>query len=273
MRTIVVTGATSGMGEATAARLRAAGCRVIGVSRSSDDVKADLSVPEDRKRAVAEILEMTGGKIDAYVANAGISRSSGNERKVMALNYFGAIEPVLDLREALARGTSPAVVLVTSWAMLRTFVNAEALEACLAHDEQRALHLVETDPAASGPPSGRPAYATAKAALARKGRELCWQPEWAEAGITINQVCPGLTVTPLVAPEMAMPGGAERMLRASPSPTGRLAQADDMADVISFFAEGRGRYVSGLVIFVDGGLEAKRRPDLPLELLPDDKWT
>jgi NAD(P)-dependent dehydrogenase (short-subunit alcohol dehydrogenase family) len=273
MRTVVVTGAATGIGAATRERLEKAGCRVIGVGVADCEVNVDLSVPEGRQRAVAEVLDRSGGVIDGYVASAGLSRNSGDERKVLAVNFFGCFEPLLGLREALAKSDAPAAVLVSSWGMLRPWAIPEAIDACLAMDEARALDIVGGSALAGAEFHLRPAHATSKAAMGRMARHLCWQPEWAGEGITINVIAPSVTRTPMTEVDFAMPGGTERLLKASPSPMNRIATPDEMADMICFFAEGRGRYVSGQVIFVDAGLDARRRPDDPILPLPLERWT
>jgi NAD(P)-dependent dehydrogenase (short-subunit alcohol dehydrogenase family) len=273
MRTVVVTGAATGIGAATRERLVEAGCRVIGVGIADCDINVDLSVPAGRQRAVAEVLDRTGGKLDGYVASAGLSRNSGDERKVLAVNFFGAFEPLLGLREALAKGDAPAAVFVSSWGMLRPWAIPEAIDACLALDEARALDLVGESALAKAEFHLRPAYATSKAAMGRMIRNLCWQPEWAGAGITINLIAPSVTRTPMTEVDFAMPGGEERLLKAAPSPMNRIATPDEMADPICVFAEGRCRYVTGQMIFVDGGLDARRRPADPILPLPLERWT
>ncbi len=70
-RTYVVTGAASGIGQATAALLRNRGHRVIGVDVRSVDVVADLSTPEGRQEAIDGILCEAGRRLDAVIANAG----------------------------------------------------------------------------------------------------------------------------------------------------------------------------------------------------------
>jgi NAD(P)-dependent dehydrogenase (short-subunit alcohol dehydrogenase family) len=273
MRTIVVTGAATGIGAATTRQLRDAGHRVIGVGLADCEVAADLSTSEGRRSAVSQILEQSGGVIDGYVASAGLSRNSGDERKVMAVNFFGAFEPLLALRPALSAGDRPGVALVSSWGMLRPFVIPEAIDACLAMDEARALDLVAAEPRADGPLHERAAYGTSKAAMGRMARHLAWQPEWAEAGITINVIAPSVTRTPMTEMDFATPGGMDRLLKAAPSPMNRIADASEMGDVTCFFVEGRGRFVTGQVVFVDGGLDARRRPDDPILPLAAERWT
>jgi NAD(P)-dependent dehydrogenase (short-subunit alcohol dehydrogenase family) len=117
------------------------------------------------------------------------------------------------------------------------------------------------------------AYATSKAAMGRMARYLAWQPEWAEAGITINVVAPAVTRTPMTDVDFATPEGAARLLKAAPSPMKRIADPDEIADMLCFFVEGRGRFITGQIIFADGGLDARRRPCDPIQPLAAERWT
>ncbi|MVZ99841.1 SDR family oxidoreductase [Actinomadura sp. LD22] len=272
METIVVTGAATGIGASTAERWKAGGHRVIGVGLADCEANADLSEPGGRARAVSEILDLAGGVVDGHAACAGLSRNSGDERKIIAVNFFGAFEPLLALRKALSRGDRPGVALVSSSGMLRPWGVPGALKACLEMDEPGALEAVAADPRADGPFAQRPAYATSKSALGPMARRLAWQTEWTGAGITINVVAPGVTKTPTTDVDFATPEGEQRLLKAAPSPMNRIAEADEAADPVAYFAEGRARFVTGQVVFVDGGLDARRRPDDPILPLDDDRW-
>ncbi len=66
MRTIAITGSASGMGAATAARVRAAGDRVIGIDVRDADVVADLGTPEGRAAAIVAVTELSGARSTAW---------------------------------------------------------------------------------------------------------------------------------------------------------------------------------------------------------------
>ncbi|WP_327130670.1 SDR family oxidoreductase [Streptomyces sp. NBC_01343] len=72
-RTYLVTGAASGIGEATAARLRARGHTVLGADLAGADIDADLSAPEGRTRLVDRARELSGGRLDAVIADAALA--------------------------------------------------------------------------------------------------------------------------------------------------------------------------------------------------------
>ena len=269
MRTVVVTGSASGIGAATARLMRDAGDRVIEVDIRDAEILADLGSAMGRRRAIEEIRARCAGMLDGIVTCAGLGSDTGDERRVLSVNYFGTAELLLALRADLARSVAPAAVVVCSWAMLQPTPRAATIEACLAMDEPRALELI-----ASETRSGdiRPAYATSKSALARLVRRLAPNAEWARAGITLNAVVPSATRTPMIAKRLATPEGTRTLLAAAPSPMGRMAEAQEVADVIAYFASGRARQVTGQLVFVDGGLDAQRRPFDILEPLAESRW-
>ena len=102
-RTYVVTGAASGIGAATARYLRERGSRVIGCDLHDADVVADLATIEGRAKLVEGVIRLSGGRIDAIVANAG----GGPAETMVALNFFGAVATLEGLRPMLAASPAP----------------------------------------------------------------------------------------------------------------------------------------------------------------------
>lgn len=109
MGTYAVTGSASGMGAASAARLRAAGHRVIGVDLRDADVVADLGTAEGRAHAVREVIRLAGGRLDGVAAVAGVGPQMRDAGVVASINYFGPVALLNGLRPALeaAGGDAP----------------------------------------------------------------------------------------------------------------------------------------------------------------------
>ncbi|MFD4181422.1 SDR family NAD(P)-dependent oxidoreductase, partial [Rhodococcus sp. NPDC058514] len=115
MATYVITGAASGLGAATKARLESDGHRVIGVDLHNTDVNVDLSTAEGRAEAIAKVTELADGKLDGFAPFAGLAAAAGRPASLLiAVNYFGAIELLEGLRPLLAAGENPSVVLISS---------------------------------------------------------------------------------------------------------------------------------------------------------------
>lgn len=106
-RTYLVTGAASGIGRATAARLRDGGHTVIGADLKGADISADLATPAGRTELVQRAEELTGGRLDAVIACAGLAHP---DPVTLRVNYFGMVATLEGLRPLLAAGTDPIVI-------------------------------------------------------------------------------------------------------------------------------------------------------------------
>jgi len=190
---IALTGAASGIGAATAARLNAAGHRVITVDLHDADVVCDLATEAGRRLAIEKVTELAGDALAGLVTCAGVDTSRNLPgSRVVSINYFGTVALLDGLRPALARRGDAAVVCVgSSSATVIPDLPVELLQLCLAGDESRAGELAD----ATGPAL---AYGASKAAVALYVRHSAVKPEWIGAGIRMNAVAPGFIETPLL---------------------------------------------------------------------------
>lgn len=249
MRTHVVTGSASGIGAATADRLRAAGHRVIGVDLHGADVEVDLSADDGRMAMVAAVEDASDGAIDAIVACAGIS---ADDPLTVAVNFFGAVATLDGLRPLLRRSGAPRAVVIASVASIMG-AQDDVVDACLADDEPSALERMATNPSM--------AYLTSKTALARWVRRHAPREEWAGAGIPLNAIAPGTVRTPMTADLLAAEGGRNMVDTAVPMPLGGHAGPEHIAPLLEFLASEENTHVTGQVVFIDGGADAVLRGD------------
>ncbi|QIX26532.1 SDR family oxidoreductase [Nocardioides sp. JQ2195] len=248
-RKVVVTGAASGIGAATAAILTAQGDEVIGVDLHEADVVADLSTRDGRQQAVAAVLEVSGGVVDAVVACAGTSSLSPLDVKV---NFFGVVEFLDGLRPALAKASAPRVSVTASISSTQT-TDPEVVEACLALDEDHAVALAEKVHADG---RGSLLYASSKNAVARWLRRTAITDEWAGAGIALNAVGPGVVVTPMTEALRASEQGVEMINKAVPSKFGGWMGPEVIADALVWLVRPENTHTTAQILFVDGGAEA-----------------
>ena len=237
-RTLILTGASRGIGHATVKRFASAGWRVITCSRHAfpencpwaagpeDHIQVDLSDPDDTLRAVAEMrTRLKTGKLHALVNNAGISPKgeggarldtlkSGMDvwRRVFEVNLFATIWLARGLIEELSRAHG-AIVNVTSIAGSR-------------------VH-----------PFAGSAYSTSKAALAALTREMA--ADFGPLGVRVNAIAPGEIDTAILSP------GTEKIVETIP--LRRLGQPEEVAKTIYYLCTDQSSYVTGAEIHISGG--------------------
>ncbi|MFC4225220.1 SDR family oxidoreductase [Lysinibacter cavernae] len=253
-RTYVVTGAASGIGKASKELLEAAGNTVIGVDLRDTDINVDLTTADGRATMVAQATELSGGRVDAVLAIAGLSAPIP---ATAGVNYFGAIATLEGLRPLLAKSDAPRAATVASMASLHPHDDA-LLEAFIAGDEPKAIARAQ-ELADLGPEVGYMIYSTSKQALARWVRRTAPTAEWAGAGIPLNAIAPGVILTPMTAELVATEEGRKQLNEQVPMPLNGPAAAIVPAELLVWLTSEQNSHLCGQVIFVDGGYDAVTR--------------
>jgi NAD(P)-dependent dehydrogenase (short-subunit alcohol dehydrogenase family) len=254
MSVIAITGSKSGIGAATVALLRERGHRTIGIDIDGADIIADLSSSEGRSGAVSAVLERCGGGLDGLVLCAGLGATVKPPLKIAAVNYFGAVAMLDGLRDALARGSSPSAVVVSSVSSVQVTWDKNPIGPALeAGDEAQVAAVL----AGSGDYSGQVAYAGSKNALTVAVRRRA--VEWGRVGVRLNTVAPGAVETPLLQAGLADPLYGQA-IKNFVAPVGRRARPAEIASVIGFLLGPGASYIHGAQFFVDGGVDAMSRP-------------
>jgi NAD(P)-dependent dehydrogenase (short-subunit alcohol dehydrogenase family) len=255
MGTIAITGAGSGIGAATTARLRADGHTVIGVDLRGADIEADLGTAEGRAHAVAEITERSGGVLNGFVPCAGISGLPGRPASLLvSVNYFGTVELLAALQPLLAAGAPSAAVAISSNSTTcQPGYSMDLVNACLTGDEEAARAVGDQGDSIN-------AYPATKNAVAKWVRRNAITPEWAGEGITLNAIAPGMIATPMVQEgydDPAIRPGMEMF--AASIPLGGAGAPEQIAGLLTFLLGPDARFFCGSVIFCDGGTDATFR--------------
>jgi meso-butanediol dehydrogenase / (S,S)-butanediol dehydrogenase / diacetyl reductase len=218
---VVVTGGTSGIGEATVRRFRNEGAHVVSIAldEAADSIYCDVADRAQVDRAFARADEILGG-IDVLVANAGISVrkpfleiTEQDWQRVLDVNLTG----VFHCAQEAARRMDEGVILMTA-----------STNGLTGHE-----HYAD--------------YNASKAGVILLARTMA--RELAPA-IRVNAVCPGYVLTPMQKAEYS-----EEMLAAvnAAIPLQRHAAPEEIAALYAFLASDDGAYFTGSVITIDGG--------------------
>jgi 3-oxoacyl-[acyl-carrier protein] reductase len=239
-KTALVTGASRGIGRASAVALAAAGAQVLvhygrgakeadevvseirNAGGHADAIAVDLAAADGPHKLAKQVRTIVGDRLDILVANAGVSKAAGIEETTVedfnalfAVNVRAPFFLVQQLLPIMREGSS--IVLVSSLA---------------AHAVVGTL----------------PAYAASKGAIDTLVKHFA--AVLGQRGIRVNAVAPGVVTT-----EMSnftkTEAGRDYVLGLQTLK--RLAQPDDLGDVVAFLASSEARWITGDTIHVDGG--------------------
>lgn len=250
MGVYAMSGGATGIGAAIRKRVQARGDRMIVVDIRDADVVADLSTAQGRAAAVAGIRALAPQGLDGFVACAGLGPNVDPPSLIARVNYFGAVDLLEGVRDLMSGRAASAVVISSNSAPMSS--DPAFVELLLAGEEEAAAKHVDAC-------DGQTAYAGSKMGVARWVRRNA--PAWAGQGIRLNAVAPGLIKTPLSAAAAADARYAEAMKAFEATvPVGRAGQPEDIAAIVDFLLSENASFISGSILFVDGGHDALLRP-------------
>jgi len=236
-RTLLLTGASRGIGHATVKRFSSAGWRVITCSRHpfpeqcpweagpEDHIQVDLADPANTREAISEIKDRLDGQLHALVNNAAISpKAAGSSR-------LGSIDTTLEVWNHVFRVNFFAPIMLARGlldelkAAKGSIVNVTSIAGSRVH------------------PFAGAAYATSKAALAALTREMAY--DFGSVGVRVNAIAPGEIDTSILSP------GTEKIV--AQIPLHRLGTPDEVAKIIYVLCTETSSYVNGAEIHINGG--------------------
>jgi NAD(P)-dependent dehydrogenase (short-subunit alcohol dehydrogenase family) len=237
-KTVVITGASRGIGHATATLFLERGWRIVTCARAqvpaecrrdplwSAHVPADLSTPEGVERFIDEARAVIGpGGLQALVNNAGVSPKTPYKERLGCLNGdLAAWRDVFELN------------FIAPLKLARGFADAlHAGKGAIVNVTSIAGHKIH--------PFAGSAYSVSKAALSALTREMA--NEFADLGVRVNAVAPGEILTDMIQPEY------EALIPRIP--LGRMGTPGDVAATIYYLCSADSGYVTGTEIWVTGG--------------------
>lgn len=249
-KTVLITGASYGLGEGFAHGFAKAGAELVLTARSADilesvaetcrelgspkvtAVAGDVSVEGDVAKVVAAAVE-AHGKIDALINNAGVNDMRGLAPEqfdmetwnwILSVDLNGAFMYMRDVGKHMLGNGSGSIVNICS----------------IMGDGANELNVI--------------AYTAAKGALRNLTLQLgC---EWADRGVRVNSVSPGFIITEMVRP--ALEGMGMDKWIASRTPMRRIGELEEIVAPVMFLASDDASYITGHDLLVDGGTNAGR---------------
>jgi len=237
-RTLLLTGASRGIGHATVKRFSAAGWRVITCSRHAfpencpweagpeDHIQVDLADPQGTRAAIDEIKERLDRKeLHALVNNAAISPKAEGGRRL------SSIDTTHDVWEHVFRVNFLSPIMLAR-GLLEELKTAKGSVVNVTSIAGSRVH-----------PFAGAAYATSKAALAALTREMA--SDFGAVGVRVNAIAPGEIDTSILSP------GTDRIV--AQIPLHRLGTPDEVAKIIYVLCTDTSSYVNGAEIHINGG--------------------
>jgi NAD(P)-dependent dehydrogenase (short-subunit alcohol dehydrogenase family) len=238
----IVTGAASGIGNATVELFRSEGATVVGADVSDRaDVRADAGSEVEIRQLVEQVAK-DSGRLDIFFANAGISggfasiaeQTEADWAEILRVNLIGPFLAIKHAAPLMNLRGGGSIICTASVAGLRAG-------------------------------AGGAAYSASKAGVINLVQSAAQQ--LAGSGVRVNAICPGLIETGMTRPiyEMARAAGQEQRL-GELNPLRRGGEPEEIAQAALFLASDEASYVNGSALVVDGGLSSSHPTTRRFEL-------
>ena len=245
-RVALVTGGTKGIGKAIADRLSSEGCKVVVTARTEPKenpnahyfIAADLTHPESAE-AIAKEISTTFGRIDIIVNNAGANLSPGGGFSTLSDEHW-----------------------INDWQL--NFLSVVRINKALlpVMIEQKSGVIINISTGAAKKPIWEMtmSYSSAKAALNMYSKALA--NELGAKGIRVNVVSPGVVKTPLMlefienlakSSNIKVDDAFNVVMDKVGVPLGRMAESEEIANLVAFLVSSEATYITGINYSVDGG--------------------
>ncbi|SCA57846.1 putative 3-oxoacyl-(acyl-carrier-protein) reductase FabG [Candidatus Terasakiella magnetica] len=244
----LITGGSHGIGLATALRLASEGCDVAICSRT-----------QERLDEASALLKPRGTKVLAFRCDV-LENDEIDEGIALIKKEWGSLDIIVNNVGGGGRWGKPNIVespdIVWYEVMQKNAMAAARFTRAFLDDmkAQKWGRVVTVSSIVGKEGGGRPWFNMAKAAEISFSKTMALMPEYGQAGITFNTVCPGAIMIPGTGWEDEQKKDPEAFAKmtAEKNPMGRLGKPEEAGDVIAFVCSERASYMSGALITVDG---------------------
>ncbi len=211
-----------------------------------EPVEMDLSSRESIKSLIAQAQEY--GEIKMLVNGAGVSPSQASIETILRVDLYGTAVLLEEVGKVIAEGGCGVTISSQSgWRMPQLTPEEDAALAMTPTEELLKLDILQIE----NIKDTLHAYQMAK--RCNEKRVMAQSVEWGKRGARLNDIAPGIIVTPLAVDEFNGPRGDFYKNMFAKCPAGRPGTADEVANVAELLMSDKGAFITGSTFLVDGG--------------------
>ncbi len=212
----------------------------------AEPIEMDLSSRESIKHMIAKALEY--GEIKMLVNGAGVSPSQAPIEAILKVDLYGTAVLLEEVGKVIANGGVGVTISSQSgWRMPQLTAEEDAALATTPTEELLNLEILQP----KNIKDTLHAYQMAK--RCNEKRVMAQSVEWGKRGARLNDIAPGIIVTPLAVDEFNGPRGDFYKNMFAKCPAGRPGTADEVANVAELLMSDKGAFITGSTFLIDGG--------------------
>ncbi len=212
----------------------------------AEPIEMDLSSRESIKRMIEKALQY--GEIKMLVNGAGVSPSQAPIEAILKIDLYGTAVLLEEVGKVIANGGVGVTISSQSgWRMPQLTAEEDAALATTPTEELLKLRILQP----KNIKDTLHAYQLAK--RCNEKRVMAQSVEWGKRGARLNDIAPGIIVTPLAIDEFNGPRGDFYKNMFAKCPAGRPGTADEVANVAELLMSDKGAFITGSTFLVDGG--------------------
>lgn len=211
-----------------------------------ESVEMDLSSRESIKELIAKASEY--GEITMLVNGAGVSPSQASIEAILKVDLYGTAVLLEEVGKVIAKGGAGVTISSQSgWRMPQLTKEQDYALATTPTEELLSLEILQPE----NIKDTLHAYQMAK--RCNEKRVMAQSVEWGKRGARLNDIAPGIIVTPLALDEFNGPRGDFYKNMFAKCPAGRPGTADEVANVAELLMSEKGAFITGSTFLIDGG--------------------